>query len=173
LIGHALALCLLVNAGPLQDARSAVTIDRVMAVVSSQPIMLSDATAAIEFRLVVVPAGTADPEGYVLDRLIRRRLILAEVERFQPPEPDPIEITVRIDDMEKRAGSAAAFDKALAVTGLTREQLRRQIRDDLRIDTYLNERFPERPDVDRAAAIDSWAGELRKRTEVTVLYQGR
>jgi hypothetical protein len=144
-----------------------------MAVVSNQPIVLSDVTAATEFHLVVVPRGTADPIGYVLDRLIRRRLILTEVERFQPPEPDPSEITVRVDAMEKRAGSPAAFGKALAVTGLTRDQLGRYIRDDLRIQTYLNERFPERPDVDRAAAIDAWAAELRKRTEVTLLYQGK
>jgi len=144
-----------------------------MAVVSSQPIVLTDVMAATEFRLVVVPPGTADPTGYVLDRLIRRQLILAEVERFQPPEPAPSEITVRIDAMEKRAGSPAAFDAALAVTGLTREQLRHYIRDDLRIETYLNERFPDRPDVDRADAIDAWVAELRKRTEVILLYQGQ
>jgi len=144
-----------------------------MAVVSGQPILLSDVTAASEFALVIVPRGTPDPTAYTLDRLIRRRLILAEVDRFQPPEPDPSEITVRVDAMEKRAGSPAAFEKALAVTGLTREQLRRYVRDNLRIETYLNERFPERPDIDRAAAIDAWSGELRKRTDVTVLYLGK
>ena len=47
--------------------------------------------------------------------------------------------------LERRAGSTAAFDKALAVTGTTREQLRRYIRDDLRITTYLNQRFGATP----------------------------
>ena len=59
----------------------------------------------------------------MLDRLIDRTLMLAEVDRFQPPEPAPVEITLRIDELEQRAGSPAAFDKALAVTGMTREQL--------------------------------------------------
>ena len=41
-----------------------------MAVVSGQPITLSDVTAARQFGLVLAPAGTADPIAYTLDRLI-------------------------------------------------------------------------------------------------------
>jgi hypothetical protein len=146
-------------------------IDRIMAVVGGQTIALSDVTAATEFHLVDVPPGTADPVGYTLERLIQRTLILAEVERFQPPEPDPIEMTIRIDDLERRAGSAAAFDKALAVTGMSRGQLRRYIRDDLRITTYLNQRFGANTDpAERRTAIATWVSELRKRGDVTVLY---
>jgi hypothetical protein len=39
------------------------------------------------------------------------------------------------------AGGAAALDSALAALGLTRDRLRTYIRDDLRIATYLHERF--------------------------------
>jgi len=146
-------------------------IDRIMAVVGGQTIALSDVTAATEFHLVDVPPDTADPVAYTLDRLIQRTLILAEVERFQPPEPDPIEMTIRIDDLERRAGSAAAFDKALRVTGMSRGQLRRYIRDDLRITTYLNQRFGANTDpAERRTAIATWVSELRKRGDVTVLY---
>jgi hypothetical protein len=145
-------------------------IDRIMAVVSGQPITLSDVTAAIQFHLVEAPPGTPDPLAYAVDRLIERTLVLAEVERFQPPEPDPIEITTRIDALERRAGSTAAFEKLLAVTGMTRDQLRRYIRDDLRITTYLNQRFgANTPANEREAAIKAWASELRKRADVTVL----
>ena len=56
------------------------------------------------FGLIAPPAGTADPLAFTLDRLIERMLILAEVERFQPPEPDPIEITIRVDAVEQRLG---------------------------------------------------------------------
>jgi hypothetical protein len=152
-------------------AAHADVIDRIMAVVGGQPITLSDVNAAVLFRLVDVPAGTADPIGYTLDRLIERTLLLSEVERFQPPEPDPIEITIRIDEIERRFGSAAAFDKALAVTGMTREQLRRYLRDDLRITTYLNQRFGASVDpVERRIAITTWLTDLRKRADVTMLY---
>jgi hypothetical protein len=148
-------------------------IDRIMAVVGGQPITLSDATAARQFQLVDVPAGTSDPMALIVDRLIERTLILAEVERFQPPEPDPIEMTIRIDELERRAGSRAAFDKLLAVTGMTRDQLRRYLRDDLRITTYLNQRFGANTDAsERQAAIKTWVSELRKRADVTVLRPG-
>ena len=83
-------------------------------------------------------------------------------------------MTIRIDDLERRAGSTAAFDKALSVTGTTREELRRHIRDDLRITTYLNQRFgATTATADRRAAIATWVAELRRRADVTVPYQGR
>jgi hypothetical protein len=153
---------------------SAAVIDRIMAVVGGQPIMLSDVTAATTFQLVDVPTGTADATQYVLGRLIRRTLVLTEVNRFQPPEPDEIEITIRIDNLERRAGSADALQRELDVTGMTRDQLRHYIRDDLRIRTYLLERFgANRPEAELNAAVDAWVLELRKRTQITVLYQSR
>jgi hypothetical protein len=149
-------------------------IDRITAVVGGQIIMLSDVTAALQFHLVEPPPGTADAAAYAVDRLIERTLVLAEVERFQPPEPDPVEMTIRIDALERRAGSPAAFDKQLAMTGMTRDRLRRHIRDDLRITTYINQRFgANTPPAEREVAITSWVSELRRRTDVTVLTLAR
>jgi hypothetical protein len=162
-----LLLALLVAAISAVEAQ---VIDRIMAAVNGQTIMLSDVNAAIEFGLIVPPAGTADPLAFVLDRLIERTLILAEVERFQPPEPDPIEITIRIDEIQKRLGPAA-FEKTLKVTGSTREDLQRFLRNDLRMATYLNQRFGDVPE--RPTAIATWVGELRRRADVTMQYKGR
>jgi hypothetical protein len=153
------------------NAAHAEVIDRILAVVGGQLVTLSDVTAVRQFGLVEPPAGTPDPVAYVIDRLIDRTLMLAEVDRFQPPEPDPLEMTIRVDALERRAGSAAAFDKALAVTGTTREQLRRHIRDDLRMTTYLNQRFGAADPDSRSAAIAAWIADLRRRADVTVLYR--
>jgi hypothetical protein len=147
-------------------------IDRIMAVVGTQPITLSEVSAALQFQLVDVPADAKDRTSYTLDRLIDRTLMLAEVERFQPPEPDPIEITIRVDRMQARAGSAAAFERSLAVTGTTREQLRRYIRDSLRMDTYVNQRFGTLLDpVERTEAMAAWVRDLRRRADITLLYR--
>ena len=165
------ALVLLLILGVASTPRAEI-IDRIMAVVGGQPITLSDVNAALMFNLAQPPAGTGDPLLYVLDRLIDRTLMLAEVDRFQPPEPAPVEIALRIEELEQRAGSPAAFAKALAVTGATREQLRRHIRDDLRMATYLNQRFGTNPDLaERVSAISAWTAELRRRAEVTVQYR--
>ncbi len=158
----------------LGSVTSAEIIDRIMAVVSGQPIMLSDVNAALQFGLIVPPSATKDPLAYALDRLIERDLILAEVERFQPPEPDPIEVTIRVDALEQRAGSAAALDKALSVTGSSRDRLRQYIRNDLRITTYFNQRFgATTAPAERDATIAAWITELRRRADVTVQYQAR
>ena len=165
-----MAILALVASG-VPPARGEI-IDRIMAVVGGQPVTLSDVNTARLFNLVQPPAGTADPLAYVVDRLIERHLMLAEVDRFQPPEPAPVEITLRIDEIEQRAGSPEAFARALAVTGATRDQLRRHIRDDLRMATYLNQRFGANADLaERATAIAAWTAELRRRAEVTVQYR--
>lgn len=145
------------------------TIDRLVAVVGGQPITLSEVNAALQFGLVDVPPNAPDRVRAALDQLVQRSLILSEVDRYQPPEPEPVEITIRMDQLEQRAGSVQAFDRALAVTGTTRDELRRFIRDDLRISTYLNQRFGDTPE--RAKAIADWVAELRRRAEITVLYR--
>lgn len=168
--GGAVAIALLA----LASVARADVIDRIMAVVSGQPITLSDVNGVLQFHLVEPPAGTRDPLAYAMERLVERSLMMTEVDRFQPPEPAPVEITIRVDDLERRAGSAAAFDKALSVSGMSRDQLRRYIRDDLRITTYLNQRFgANTPGPERAAAITAWLGELRRRAEITVQYVAR
>ena len=145
-----------------------------MAVVSGQPITLSDVNALLLFRFVSPPEGTRDPLAFALNHLIDRSLVLTEVDRFQPPEPAAVEISVRVDELAQRAGSAAAFEKALAVTGTTRDELRRHVRDDLRIETYLNSRFGgNREAAERAAAIAAWTAEIRRRSDVIVQYQAR
>ena len=157
----AICLCAVTGAGEV--------IDRILAVVGGQPVTLSDVTAARRFGLIELPPGTADPVSHTLERLIDRTLMLAEVDRFQPPEPDPSEMTVRVDALERRAGSVAAFDKVLAETGTTREQLRRHIRDDLRMATYLNQRFGTTDPGGRATAVAAWVADLRRRADVTIL----
>jgi hypothetical protein len=147
-------------------------IDRIMAVVGAEPITLSDVAGARQFQLVEVPPGTGDAVGFVLERLIDRSVMLTEVDRFQPPEPDASEIASRVERMQARAGSPEAFERALAVTGTTREQLTRFVRNSLRMETYVNQRFGSILDpVERAAAIAAWTGDLRRRAQITVLYR--
>src|SRR5690606_18921883 len=76
-----------------------------------------------------------------MDRLIERRLMLIEVDRYGPPEPDRAEIDRRLQALDERIGSADRLDTILRETGLTVEQLRLHIRDELRIQSYIQQRF--------------------------------
>ena len=115
-------------------------IDRVLAVVDTQLITLSDVRAGLKLGLVPADVST-DPIGAALQRLIDRRLMLAEVERYAPPEPAPAAVDAAVAAIEAKFGDALALEIALNQTAMSREELRRAIRDALRIDAYLQQRF--------------------------------
>jgi hypothetical protein len=118
----------------------AEVIDRILAVVDTQIITLSDARAALKFALV--PADVSvDPIAAALQRLIDRRLMLAEVDRYAPPEPSPASVDAALAAIERRFQDALAMEIALNQSALSREDLRTYLRDSLRIEAYLQERF--------------------------------
>jgi hypothetical protein len=117
---------------------AAEIIDRILAVVDGAIIMQSDVRVAM--RLNLVPsAGAPDPASAVLERLIERQLILSEVDRYAPPDPAQADIDRHVADIRSRAG--AEFESVLQLGGIGLEQLRRDVRDDLRIEAYLQQRF--------------------------------
>jgi hypothetical protein len=122
-------------------------IDRVLAVVSGAVIMQSDVLAAFDLG-VVDPGTTDDPMAAVLSQLIDRQLILAEVDRYVPPEPSPDAIERAAQQVRARFATADAYDSALARSGMGEARLRRMLRDELRIRTYLDERFTVPPPTD-------------------------
>jgi hypothetical protein len=131
----ALALTLILTSGV--GARAEI-IDRILAVVDGAIIMQSDVVVAV--RLGLVPAeGASDATSAAIDRLIERQLILSEVDRYSPPDPAEAQIDRHVADIRARAG--AAFDDVLRAGGISIEQLRRDVRDDLRIELYLQQRF--------------------------------
>ena len=111
-------------------------IDRVLAVVAGAPITLSDVNAVMRLGLVPEAAGKADGVQAALNALIERQLQLIEVNRYAPPEPSAEDIDARITQIRQTAS-----DGALKELGLTLLQLRARVRDDLRIESYLRQRF--------------------------------
>jgi hypothetical protein len=120
---------------------SAEIIERILAVVGGELIMLSDAVAARRFGLVDPPKGGGDPVAAMLDALIDRQLQLIEVNRYLPPEPTEEAISSRLADIRRRFASPGEFESALAETGMNEARLRSRIRDNLRIESYRAQRF--------------------------------
>lgn len=122
-------------------------IDRVLALVAGDLILMSDVNAAIEFGLVPQTAG-ADPTGVVLSQLIDRALMLGEVERYAPPEPAAEVVEREVRAIRDRFGSAAAYGEALARYGIDESSLRQTLRANLRLRAYLAQRFSAVPPSD-------------------------
>jgi len=146
----------------------AETIDRLLAVVAGQLIMLSDVTAATDLGLQSAD-GAADPVRAVLSKLIDRELVLAEVDRYSPPEPTAEAVDREALRVRQRFSSQTAFDSALARSGIDEPHLRETLRQDLRMRAYLDQRFSAAPD-QRLNAINDWMAGLRRRGGVIDLY---
>ncbi len=115
-------------------------IDRVLAVAAGNLIMLSDVRAALEFGLVS-PGSAPDPVREVLSRLVDRALVLAEVDRYAPPEPSAVAVDHAVQAVRLRFSTPEAFAAALARVGMGDKYLRETLRGDLRIRAYLDQRF--------------------------------
>lgn len=111
-------------------------IDRILAVVDRAVITQSDVLGGIRLGLVRDASIAA-----ALDRLIERQLVLIEVDRYAPPEPPEAQVDRRVSELRAPAASPSEFDRALVETGISIERLRRHVRDDLRIEAYLQQRF--------------------------------
>jgi hypothetical protein len=115
-------------------------IDRMLAVVAGDLIMLSDVTAAVEFGLIPRMSGP-DVTRAVLNQLIDRSLMLAEVERYAPPEPGSAAVDRELQMVRERFQSGEAFNQALTRCGIEETHLRETLRANLRLRAYLEQRF--------------------------------
>jgi len=157
----------------LTSVAAADTIDRVLAVVSGQLILLSDVNAVRDLGIVNVRVDSPDPTGEVLGTLIDRELMLAEVDRYAPQEPDNAAIDREIAIVRGRFPSEKAFNDVLTRSGYDLAHLREMVRQNLRLRAYLDQRFPT-TDTDlrrRQTMIDDWVAGLRRRTPVVNLYR--
>jgi hypothetical protein len=111
-------------------------LDRTVALVGGQAITLSDVRASMALGLIEDQQAS---EAATIARLVDRELILREVQRYAPPPPEASAVEARLDDIRKRAATplAAVFEKF----GFTETRLRAWVRDDLRTEAYLAQRF--------------------------------
>ena len=129
-----LATCML-SLSPLTAQQ---LLDRVVARVEGYAITLTDVQAALGLGVIQVPPG-ADPIETGTQQMIDRQLLLAEVQRFPPPEPSAAAADREVTQLKTRAG--AGLGALMQSTGLTDERIREIARDNLRILDYLDQRF--------------------------------
>ncbi|MGC4083263.1 MAG: hypothetical protein QM736_14430 [Vicinamibacterales bacterium] len=160
---------LMAGAAVRVDGAQGEVIDRVLAVASGEIITLSDVRAARELGRVDV-AGAPDPVRAVLSQLIDRALVLAEVNRFAPPEPSAASIDAAFDAVVARFPTPAAFDATVERLGIDRTFVRELLREDLRIRAYLDQRFTAATLDEQRTMVNDWIAGLRRRADVVDRY---
>ena len=112
-------------------------LDRIVAHVNGEVITLTDVHAAVALGVVEPPAD-ADAIDAV-EPLVSRYLVLAEVERFAPPEPAADVVARETASLIGRLGSRLVA--VMESTGIDEARIEDIARDTLRIQAYLDQRF--------------------------------
>jgi hypothetical protein len=136
-----LALLLMV-ALPPATLRAGETVERVVVVVNSRPILLSELEGALqrEALLAAKPVATGEDERHaVLERMVDQELLREEMERSTFQHAAATEVDQNIQELRKtfpEAASDAGWTSVLARYGVSSEELRSAIafeRDTLRL----------------------------------------
>jgi hypothetical protein len=122
--------------GARADAQT--LIDRVVVRVNNDIITLSDVSQARLLRLAP-PEATSD--SGIVEALINRRLILAEIVKFPASEPTTAELAARRQEWQATLGPQADVGELLRRAGMSDALLDGWLRDDVRIQSYLDRRF--------------------------------
>ena len=159
------AMVAAVPSAPAFGQEAGELVDRTLVIVGGSPITLSDVRTAIGLGLV-----RGGDVATATEQLVERALMLREVERYAPPEPERALVDARLSEVRARL-DAAQYQAVLASGGFTEARLRGWLRDDVRIAAYLDQRFaadgPER----REGLVSDWILDLRRRTPVVELWK--
>jgi hypothetical protein len=124
------------------EAASAVTVDRIAAVIDRQVLTVSEVSQMVELRFF--PRRTNDDDDYrrdVLEALIAQALRFRDLERFGAQDIPKDSIEARLQEIGKRFASPAEFDAALVRAELTLEELSTLVKRQLQVEAYIQERF--------------------------------
>jgi hypothetical protein len=158
-------LCLVLALHPGSSEQE--LLERTLALVGTQAITLNDVRAAMALGLVdakAVPDATS--------QLVDRELILREVQRYAPPLPADSAVEAKLAEIRARLPEAAALARVLEQHGFTEARLHAWVRDDLRSEAYLAQRFASASTPgQRRELITDWLFDLRRRTDVVILPQ--
>lgn len=121
---------------------SAVTVDRVAAVVDRQVLTVSEISQMAEIRFFPRLAPSEDEHRReILDALIAQALRLRDVERFGPQDITADAIEARLREITSRFPSPSDFTAALTRAELTLDEVRVLIKRQLQVEAYIQERF--------------------------------
>lgn len=121
---------------------SAVTVDRIAAVVDRQVLTVSEVSQMVDLRFFPRVSQSEDDHRHdVLDALIAQTLRLRDVERFGAQDIPRDAIEARVVEIRQRFASEAEFLAAVARTELTLDEVRVLVKRQLQVEAYIQERF--------------------------------
>jgi peptidyl-prolyl cis-trans isomerase SurA len=120
-------------------AARAELVDRIVAIVEREVILLSEAEQAR--AITRARTGEDAPLSEIVDRLVELRLVEREVERFSGEAVPSALLDGAVDEIRARFATEEEFKGTLEAAGVTLEGLRSELRRQLATERYLERRF--------------------------------
>ena len=114
-------------------------IDRIVARVDTDIILLSEVRALARYQLFV--DGKSETDAEILDRLIDQWIVRNEAKAALFPQPSDEEVKRSLERLKRSFSSPEEFEERKKQSGLTDEDVERMLRAQLYLGNYLDSRF--------------------------------
>jgi len=138
-------------------------VDRIVARVENEVILLSDVHELAEYQ--VFADGKAESDAQILDRLIDQWIVRTEASAARFPQPSDEEVERSLARLKSSFSTAEAFAERKKQSGLTEEEIRRELKSQLYLSNYLDSRFRASIQIDEMAIEDFYKTRVVPRAE--------
>lgn len=152
-------LCLL--SGPVLPAQE--VIDRIVARVENDVILLSDVRLLTHYQLLVDGKSESDPE--ILDRLIDQWIVRSEAAVAHTPQPSDTDVDRGVQRLQKSFASIDDYEARRKMAGLSEAEIRQLTAQQIYLDSYLDSRFRPSVQVDEKAIQDFYQNAVLPRAK--------
>jgi hypothetical protein len=156
---HLVAACLL--ACQLSDAQE--VLDRIVARVENDVILLSDVQLLQRYQLLVDGKSESDPD--ILDRLIDQWIVRSEAGVAHTPKPSDGEIERGLERLRDSFASRPDYEARRKLAGLTEDEVRAIAADQVYLNNYLDSRFRPSVQVDEQAILNFYQNAVLPRAK--------
>lgn len=160
-----LVLSLLLAAMLLETgaARAQEVIDRIVARVENDVILLSDVRQLAEYQIFV--DGKAESDEQILERLIDQWIVRTEAAAARFPQPSEQDVQRSLARLKRSFSSPEAFEERQKQSGLSDEEILRQLKSQLYLSNYLDSRFRASIQIDDNAIAEFYKDRVVPRAE--------
>jgi hypothetical protein len=120
-------------------AHAQEVVDRIVAKVDTDIILLSDVQALQRYQMFV--DGKPETEAQILSRLIDQWIVRSEAKAALFSQPSDAEVERSLDRLKRSFSTPEEFEERKKLSGLTDEDIKRMLRAQLYLSNYLDSRF--------------------------------
>jgi hypothetical protein len=152
------AMLLETSAGRAQEV-----IDRIVARVENDVILLSDVRQLAEYQIFL--DGKAESDTQILERLIDQWIVRTEAAAARFPQPSDQDVQRSLARLKRSFSSPEAFEERKKQSGLSDEEILRQLKSQLYLSNYLDSRFRASIQIDDNAVAEFYQDRVVPRAE--------